>query len=376
MEEHSVSLGADLIVDRRTEDRAWALKLNFKAGWFLALVVFLLSAWILRSFFEPLLWASVIAIATWPTYRRFAHQLPQRVHPNATPLAFTILVALFILGPMVFAFGALMAQAQRVIDQIAVADKTGLAAPAWLQNVPVVGDKLAERWHAQLEMPGGVSVSLQRADTSAVFGWVQTLGQFMAHHLFIVGFAVLLLFFLYRGGDSLAMRIDAFLSDRLGDGAKPYIELGIVALRATVNGMAIVALFDGVLTGITYAVAGVQNAVVWAAVTGLFAMIPFVGYVVVAAVALVLVAKGAVVPGLAVGGLGVVILFAGDKVVRPMLVGNATKLGFAWVLMGSLGGLEAIGLLGLFVGPVVLALAAALWDEWTKRARNGPVAQC
>jgi predicted PurR-regulated permease PerM len=75
------------------------------------------------------------------------------------------------------------------------------------------------------------------------------------------------------------------------------------------------------------------------------------------------------------GALGVVILFAGDKIARPMLVGNATKLGFAWVLMGSLGGLEAIGLLGLFVGPVVLALAAALWSEWSKRARSGSVAQ-
>jgi predicted PurR-regulated permease PerM len=276
---------------------------------------------------------------------------------------------------MLFAFGALATQAQSLVAQIAIADKTGLSAPAWLENVPVVGNKLAERWHEQLETPGGVSGSLQHADTSVVFGWVQTLGQLMAHHLFIVSFAVLLLFFLYRGGDSLAMRIDNVLREKLGDGAKSYIELGIVALRATVNGMAIVALFDGVLTGVTYAVAGVHNAHVWGAVTGLFAMIPFVGYAVVAVVALVLIAKDAVVPGLAVGGLGVVILFVGDKVVRPMLVGNATKLGFAWVLMGSLGGLEALGLLGLFVGPVVLAMAGALWDERAKRARYASFAQ-
>jgi predicted PurR-regulated permease PerM len=58
-----------------------------------------------------------------------------------------------------------------------------------------------------------------------------------------------------------------------------------------------------------------------------------------------------------------------------MLVRSVTKLGFIWVLMGSLGGLEALGLLGLFVGPVVLAMAGALWDEWTKRSRNRSVAQ-
>ncbi len=357
-----------MIVEGR---QARALKVNFNAPWLWAALVVVLSAWILRSFFEPLVWASVLAVATWPIYRRFAQRLPGRVASSVTPLLFTVLVSLFVLGPMVFAFGALVSEAHRWIDQIVLADKTGLAAPAWLETLPVVGAKLAERWQAQLGTPGGVSVWLQRADTSTALGWAQTLGLFMAHHLFIVVFTILLLFFLYRGGDALAVRVNDLLQDSLGDRAESYVELAIRAVRATVNGMVVVALFDGVLTGITYALAGAQRAEVWGAVTGLFAMIPFLGYVAVAGVAMALAVEGAAMAALAVFALGLLVVFAGDKIVRPMLVGGATQLGFVWVLMASFGGLELLGLLGLFVGPVVLALGGALWHDWaTNRGRS------
>jgi predicted PurR-regulated permease PerM len=365
MNEHSIDFGPEVIVEGRPRVRARALKLNFNPRWLWGALVVLLSGGILRSFFEPLVWASVIAVATWPIYRRFAQRLPGRVASNVTPLLFTVLVSLFVLGPMVFAFGALVSEAHRWIDQIVIADKTGLASPAWLETLPLVGAKLAERWQEQLGTPGGVSVLLQRADTSAAFGWAQTLGQFMAHHLFIVVFTILVLFFLYRGGDALALRVNHLLHDSLGDRGESYVELAIRAVRATVNGMVVVALFDGVLTGITYALAGVQRAEIWGAVTGLFAMIPFLGYAAVAGVALALAARGAVMAALVVCGLGLAVLFAGDKIVRPMLVGGAVRLGFVWVLMGSLGGLELLGLLGLFVGPVVLALGGALWHDWT-----------
>lgn len=362
MDQHSIGVGPDQRAVTGT-GRAWALKLNIDAGWLWAALVVLLSLAILRSFIEPMLWASVIAIATWPIYRRFAQHLRSGVAASAMALLFTTLVSLFVLGPMLFAFGALAAQANRWVEQIARADKFGLAAPAWLETLPIVGAGLADRWQAILGVPGGVSAWLQRADTSSVVGLAESLWQFMGHHLFVVVFTILMLFFLYRGGETLALHLKRLARDRLGEHAQPYVELAIRALRATVNGMVVVALFDGVLTGITYALAGEERPEVWGAVTGLFAMIPFLGYTVVAGIAVALIAKGAVMKAVAVGGLGFVVLFAGDKIVRPILVGGAARLGFVWVLMGSLGGLELLGLLGLFVGPVVLALAGALWQE-------------
>jgi predicted PurR-regulated permease PerM len=198
---------------------------------------------------------------------------------------------------------------------------------------------------------------------------VETLGQFLAYHLLVVFFAILVLFSIDRGGDDQALRIKRFLSDMTGERAAPYIELAIRAVRATVVGMVAIALFDGVLTGIVYAVAGVHHAAVWAAVTGLFAMIPCLGYVAVVGVALSLAASGATAQALAVCALGCIVHFVGDKILRPVLVGDAVKLGFVWVLMASLGGLELMGLLGVLIGPVVLALAGSMWRQW---AANRP----
>jgi len=270
-----------------------------------------------------------------------------------------------------FAFGAVAVQTRGWLDMLALADKTGLAAPGWLESLPWVGSRLAEEWQVLLGAPGGMSTWLRR-DSSWVLSWVQTLGQFVTYHLLVIVFTILILFFIYRGGDEQALRINRFLREAIGDGAAPYVELATQAVRATVIGMVAVALFDGVLSGIIYAVVGAQHAAVWGAVTGLFAMIPYLGYVAVAGVALSLAAGGAVTSALAVGVLGFVVHLVGDKILRPVLVGGPVKLGFVWVLMASLGGLELLGLLGVLVGPVVLALASSLWREWATHHGGDP----
>jgi predicted PurR-regulated permease PerM len=95
----------------------------------------------------------------------------------------------------------------------------------------------------------------------------------------------------------------------------------------------------------------------------MLAMIPFLAYFAVAGVALVLVAQGASAAAIAVFSWGAIVVFVADKLVRPALIGSTINLGFFWVLLGTLGGLETFGLLGLFIGPVILALAAALWHD-------------
>jgi len=346
------------------------LKLDFRAGWVWAALVVLLSAWIIHGFFVPIAWASIIAIATWPIYRRFASHMPARMAAGGTPLVFTILVSSFVLGPMVFALGAVAVEAQRWLDKLALADKAGLAAPGWLESLPEVGPQISERWHALFGMPGAISIWLQR-ESSTLLNLAQTVGQFAVYHLFVVCFTILVMFFIYRGGDQQALRLNRLLIDAIGERGAPYLELAIRAVRITVVGMVAVALFDGVLIGVIYAVAGVQHAAVWGAVTGLLALIPYLVFVAVAGVAISLAIEGAVVSALAVCVLGYIVHLVGDKIVRPILVGGAVRLGFVWVLMASLGGLELMGFIGVLIGPVVLALASSMWRQWLMdRARS------
>jgi predicted PurR-regulated permease PerM len=127
--------------------------------------------------------------------------------------------------------------------------------------------------------------------------------------------------------------------------------------------MLIVGLFDGCATGLVYAIVGVTHAALWGAITGLLALVPFLGYVAVTASALQLAMTGAATPAIVSFGLGCVVLFCGDKIVRPLVAGEGTHLRFVWFLMACLGGFEALGLVGLVIGPVVLTLARELWEQ-------------
>jgi predicted PurR-regulated permease PerM len=149
----------------------------------------------------------------------------------------------------------------------------------------------------------------------------------------------------------------------IGERAEDHVDLATRALRASVNSMLILGLFDGCATGLVYAIAGVTRAALWGAITGLLALVPFLGYVAVTAVTLQLAMTGAATPALVSFGLGCVALFFGDKIVRPVVAGEGTHLRFVWFLMACLGGFEVLGLVGLVIGPVVLTLARELWEQ-------------
>jgi predicted PurR-regulated permease PerM len=110
-------------------------------------------------------------------------------------------------------------------------------------------------------------------------------------------------------------------------------------------------------------VVGVPRAAVWGAIIGAIAAIPFLGYAAVTALALRIAIEGHGTLALIALALGWTVLLAGDKIVRPLVARDGIDLPFVWILMACLGGFEVLGLVGLFVGPVVLALARELWDQ-------------
>ena len=345
------------------------MNIKLSAGWFYGGLVVALSMWILHSFLTALLAASVTAVASWPLYTRFARRTRPRMRGGAVSLVFTLAMVVFVLLPLVFAFGALLTEANALIGEIAAADKSGIGVPPWLEHVPLAGPWMASRWQRGLAHAGAVSLWAQRTDASALLGWMQSVGQFVGRHVFIVLFAILVLFFLYQEGESLARNFRRLLRHHVGERADGYLDLATRSLRASVNSMLIVALFDGFGCGLAYAIAGVPHAAVWAAITGSFSLVPFLGYVAVAALSLRLALIGATAPALIAFALGCLVLLSGDKVVRPMISRHGTGLHFVWVLMACLGGFEVLGLVGLVIGPVAISLTKELWEQ---RVRDLP----
>jgi len=128
------------------------MKLTLTAGWFYGALIVVLSAWVLHNYCEALLAACVTAIASWPLYRQFTARMPRWIGRSAASLGFTSLMIVFVLAPLVFAFGALLTEAHALLLGIAAADKAGIAVPHWVENMPW----LADLWESYLARSGAL----------------------------------------------------------------------------------------------------------------------------------------------------------------------------------------------------------------------------
>jgi predicted PurR-regulated permease PerM len=340
-----------------------AARVRLRTLWWCGALVLALSVWVLKSFLLAILVACVTAIASWPIYERFSGRMPARLAGNVTPLIFTALITTFVLAPLTFAFAALGSEAHSLLLAISAADKQGIPPPQWLDKLPLAGAWLADRWRSELAHPGALAVLAQRADTVALLGWAQSIGRFMAREVFIITFTILVLFFVYQHGELLAQQFRRLVRHGVGEEAEATLDVATRALRASASSMLVVGLFDGVASGAAYAVAGVPHAATWGAITGALALVPFLGYVAVLVLTLQLVMTEAAGSAVVACALGSAVLLGGDKLVRPAVAREGTRLSFVWVLMSCLGGFEALGLIGLIVGPVVLTLVREFWQH-------------
>lgn len=318
------------------------MNLKLTPGRFIALAIAGLSVWIVHPFIEAILAACVTAVASWPLYLRFKAALPRRLGRAGSAVLFTGGLTVFVLAPMAFACWALLDEAHSLLLELAATDRLGMGDTLW-----------------------GLA---RHADPATVLGWARSLGQFTFRHVLTVGFTVLLLCFLFQEGAAVARRLTDVLRQAVGDQADRYAEVTTRAVRAAVSSMLVVALFDTLVAGVAYLAAGVPHALVWAAITGSLAAVPFLGYAAVAAMAVQLALKGPASPALLSLLLGGAVLLAGDKVVRPLAARGGMRLPFVWVLMGCVGGFGVLGLAGLVIGPVVLSLAKELPRRAPSRA--------
>jgi predicted PurR-regulated permease PerM len=336
-----------------------------------SLAIILCALFVTQHFVLPLLWAAILCIATWPLYRRALRFTGGREILAAALV--TLLAALVFITPLVLGVTQAARQAPALAQLVASANTEGLAAPAWLHRIPMAGDAVYNWWQATLGQPHGLAHLLQDGSVGRMQSASEVLkriGSGLLHRLIDIGFAFLCLFFFYKDGQALQGQTDAIGAHLIGAQRWTLYSLKVpTAVRATVNGLVLVGLAEGFLLGIGYQFAGVPSAVLWAAATGVLAIIPFGAPLAFGAVCLLLLYQGNGAAAAAVAAWGFVVLFVADHFVRPAIIGNATKLPFLAVLLGILGGVETLGLIGLFVGPVVMTLFVTLWHE-EKRFRH------
>jgi predicted PurR-regulated permease PerM len=325
-----------------------------------------LGLWILRPFIAALAWALIFAIAAWPLYERLDRLLAAKRRPVLAPLIFTMAIGLVFILPFALLARELVRDAGGLLAQFASWRHDGIPVPDWLPQLPGIGHALAQWWSANLTDPQSVQELLGRAFTRIPTQTVRQFGGEIVHRIALFGFTLLTLYFVFRDGAELGSQI-IFLSDRvLGPDGERVGRRAIAAVHATVDGLVLVGLAEGVLLGVGYAVAGLPHPATIGMLTGILAVIPFGAPLAFGAAALYLAAAGSKVAAIGIFAFGAVVVFIADHVVRPFLIGGGARLPFLWVLLGILGGLESFGFLGLFLGPMTMAALISLWRDFTQ----------
>lgn len=331
----------------------------------LATAVVALGVWILFDFLPALVWAAVFAIALWPLYRHLLRLLPLRGARVLGPLLATTLIGVVIIAPLVLLGVAVGRESHVVIEFVSTTRHQGLQVPDWIGQLYVIGPPIAEWWHNHLSDPAMADELIGR-NLHALAESARQYGGEIIHRVTLLLFTLLTLFFLFRDGAMLTERLRG-LSDRvLGAHGERVTEHVIAAVHGTVNGLVLVGLAEGILLGLVYLIVGLPYPASVGALTGVAAVIPFAAPAVYCLAALYLFAVGKAFAGIVVIVAGSVVVFIADHFVRPFLIGGAAHLPFLMVLLGILGGLKALGFLGVFIGPAAMAALVALWRDWTE----------
>lgn len=340
------------------------------ARWLLLLVV-AAGIYFLSGFLVPALAALIIGLATWPLYERVVVFCKGRNALAATLALCAVILVLVV--PLSLALTYAFKEASNFFGWALAANKHGVDVPVWISSLPVVGDRLSVYWATYLGEPHALGALVEMVSgehlgniyrmalsaTGNVFQWLLTLL-----------FMLITLFFVYKDGTRMVSQLDVLGERVLPARWKRFSRVVPATVSSTVTGMCLIALGEGVVLGLAYWIAGVPSPVLLGVITGFMALIPGGAPLSFTLVSLYLIGSNHLVAGLGLFIWGTVELFIVDKTLRPRLVGGPVKLPFLPTFFGLVGGVKTMGIVGLFVGPVLMALLVAIWREWVRNTER------
>ena len=337
----------------------------------LIFILFYLSFQVLKYFIVPVLWAAIIAYITWPLY----HSVQKLCGPRPT-LSATIMISMVVLVvgiPLTFAIFMLQHEGRNLFYELQRQVFSGhLDVPQFIRDLPIIGKEVTRTLKEINTDPNSI--------VQNVSGWFQSHLNYgrlvlseISKNIFKLCFAVMSLFFFYRDGQTILNQVSKALEMVIGPRIHHYLDTISETTRAVVYGVGLPAIAQALLAGLSYFVAGVPNPMVLTIVTFIFALIPFGPPVAYSAVSLWLFSQGQTIEAIGVMAWGVCVVSTADNVIRPLVISGATQIPFLLIMFGVLGGLASFGMVGLFVGPVILAVLLAIWREWLHEQVNEPL---
>jgi predicted PurR-regulated permease PerM len=329
------------------------------------------SFWILRPFIPALLWATMIVVSAWPLMLHVQTLLWGRRGLAVTVMTLALLLVFAV--PFSLAIGTLVAHLDEIVDWVQSLKSVTLPVlPSWVESIPFIGPRVASTWRefasSGPEELARYAEPYAKIAGSWLFSQLGSLGAMTGEFLLTVVAAAVL----FARGDVAVMDLCRFGRRLAGARGERAVNLAGQAIRGVAVGIVLVAVGQSVLAGIGLAVAGVPFAVLLTALMFLF------GVVQVGVVPVLLMAVGWLYWQGSTGwatALLIWTMFVGtiDNVIRPILIQKGARLPLLLVVAGVIGGLVSFGLVGIFVGPVVLGVSYMLLEAWLWEETDDPV---
>jgi predicted PurR-regulated permease PerM len=327
----------------------------------------LLGFRVMEHFIVPVVWAAILAFVTWPAYLRVLSACGGR--SIIASLLMTAAVSLAVIAPIAWLAVVLRIEVAHLWHDTQALLAGGGQLPAAVLKLPWLGDQLRDLTQRAAQDPHVLGLELRRvADHS--FEQIARFVGGIGREVVKMALTAVSLFFVYRDGQRLAGQLAQALEQVLGPRIHSYLRAIEQTVKAVVYGLVLTALVQGFLVGLGYLVAGVGAPVFLAALTTVCGLIPFAAPAVWGGVCVWLLIKGSTAAAVGLLIWGSIVLGWTDHIVRPFLISREAEIPFLVVLFGVLGGLAAFGLVGLFVGPVILAVLLAVWREWLFESRK------
>lgn len=324
----------------------------------LVLLVFM----ILEPFLIPIAWAIILCCVTWPFYLKIRQAL--RGHSIASALIMVIGLGIAVVLPILWLISVVHEDISAIYLSLPDYVDHGLKIPSPIREIPWIGHSM-QNWldtHAN-------DMSAVRRQIEA---WIIQGGQQLlkivgsvGNNIAKLGVALITLFFLYRDGEKILEETRLLLQSIIGKRAPVYLKKADEMTRAVVYSMLVTALGQGIMGTIGYWLAHVPAPILFGILTAFASLVPLLGtFLVWGILSFWLLISGHQMQSLALLLWGIFLINPIDNVLRPLVMSNVAQVSFLLTLFGALGGLVSFGMIGLFIGPVVLALAMTLWREW------------
>ena len=331
---------------------------TLQTGLFISLLALAtgLFLWLIRDYVNPIFWAVVLTILFHPLYLRISRALKGKPSLSALITIGVILLVVFI--PL-YILGLLVANEAIALYQLF--SDSGNTPSSVLGQFQTLLSSLTQ-FGINVEALEGRVVAFVR-DASAQIGFFALdIGRATAQTILATLLALYILFFTLRDGSAIMQRIKHALP--LGDKKEEMLFARFISIvHAMFKGTFIIALIQGIIGGILFAVVGLPSAALWAFVMALLALIPAIGPALIWAPAgVLLLFSGSVWEGITVLVVGVLVISLIDNLLRPVLVGKEAEMPDVLVLLSVLGGLSLFGIAGIIVGPVITAFFLSMWQ--------------